>query len=97
VAGVTVAKVAVMIVLPAARLLASPAALIVATLGAEELHITESVRFSVLPPLKKPVAVNCCVYPAAIEGFTGVTAMEMSPLALPAPLRATTLGLPEAR
>jgi hypothetical protein len=26
--------------------------------------------------LNVPVAVNCCVFPAATEGFAGVTAME---------------------
>jgi hypothetical protein len=40
-----------MIVLPAERLLAKPAALIVATPGAEELQATEAVRFCVLPLL----------------------------------------------
>ena len=85
-----------MIVLPAARLLASPAALIVATLAAEELQLTKAVKFSVLPSLKTPVAVNCSMLPAAMEGFTGVTVMETSPLALPVPLSVTTLGPPEA-
>jgi hypothetical protein len=51
VGGLVVAKVAVMIALPAATLLARPAALIVATLAADELHVTEAVRFSVLPLL----------------------------------------------
>ena len=46
-----VARVAMMIVLPAERLLAKPAALIVATPGADELHVTEAVRFCVLPLL----------------------------------------------
>jgi hypothetical protein len=49
--GLVVAKVAMMIVLPAETLLARPAALIVATPGAEELQVTEAVRFSVLPLL----------------------------------------------
>jgi hypothetical protein len=95
--GVVVTNVAMTIVLPAETLLARPAALIVATLGADELQATAAVRFSVLPLPYVPVAVNCCVLPAASDGFTGVTVNEMSPVALPAPLRATTLGLPEAR
>src|SRR5208282_4375088 len=90
-----VAKVAMMLGLPAATPVARPAAVIVATPGAEELQATEAVRFCVLPSLLVPVAVNCSVFPAAIEGFAGVTAMETSPLALPAPPGAITLGPPE--
>jgi hypothetical protein len=90
-------QVAVIVVMPTETLLARPAALIVATPGADEPHWTEAVRFWVLPPLKRPVAVNCCVFPAAIEGFAGVTVMDMSPLVLSAPLRGITLGLPETR
>src|SRR5208282_6636110 len=44
----------------------------------DELHIAVLVRFCVLPSLYVPVAVNCCVVPAAIEGFAGVTAIETS-------------------
>ena len=84
------------VVLPAVRVVARPAALMVATLGFDELHVTEAVRFWVMPSLKRPVAINCCVWPAAIEGFAGVTVREMSPSALPPPLRAMTLGLPAA-
>ena len=44
--------------------LASPAALIVATLDVfAETQVTLPVRFWVLPSLKVPVAVNCCVKP----------------------------------
>jgi hypothetical protein len=32
----------------------------------------------VVPSLKVPVAVNCCVAPLVIEGFAGVTAMDCS-------------------
>jgi hypothetical protein len=46
------AKVAVIVVLPGKTLLASPAALIVATASADELQVTEVVRFWVLPLLK---------------------------------------------
>lgn len=48
--GVAVAKVAVITVLPGATALARPAALTVATPGADEFHTTEAVRFCVLPP-----------------------------------------------
>jgi hypothetical protein len=48
---VIVTQVAVIVVLPGATLLARPAALIVDTPGADELHVTEAVRFCVLPSL----------------------------------------------
>ena len=50
--GVAVTKVAVIVVLPGETLLASPVGVIVATAGADELHRTDAVRFSVLPLLK---------------------------------------------
>ena len=37
------------------------------------------------------VAVNCCVSPEGIEGFAGVTEIEISPLALPAPIAGETV------
>jgi hypothetical protein len=43
-----------------------------------ELHVTVLVRFCVVPSLKVPVAVNCCVAPLAIDGFAGVTAIDCS-------------------
>jgi hypothetical protein len=42
---------AVMVVVPAARVLANPLALIFATVVVEELHPTELVRFCVVPLL----------------------------------------------
>jgi hypothetical protein len=56
--------------------LATPAALIVAVVVVPELHVTLDVRFWVVPSLKVPVAVNCCVAPLVIEGFAGVTAID---------------------
>jgi hypothetical protein len=50
--GLTVTKVAVIVVLPGETLVATPAVLIVATPGADEFHRTDVVRFSVLPLLK---------------------------------------------
>jgi hypothetical protein len=55
---------------------ASPAALIVATVVSDELHVTVLVMFCVEVSLNVPVAVNCCVFPAATEGFAGVTAID---------------------
>ena len=44
----TLLKVAVIVVLPKVNPLASPAAVMVATLGEEELQVTDEVRFCVL-------------------------------------------------
>jgi hypothetical protein len=72
----TVPAVAVIVVLPTIMPLARAAALIVATEGADELHVTDAVKACVLRSLYVPVAANCCVSPAAIEDLTGVTVTE---------------------
>ena len=51
--------VARMVVDPVPIAVATPAALIVATVAAEELHVAVLVRFCVVPSVKVPVAVNC--------------------------------------
>jgi hypothetical protein len=51
--------VARMVVEPVPIAVATPAALIVATVPAEELHVEVLVRFCVVPSLNVPVAVNC--------------------------------------
>jgi hypothetical protein len=70
--------VAVRVEAPIVTPVARPPALIVATLGADELHAAALVRFCVLPSLYVPVAANCSVFPAAIEAFPGVTAIDTS-------------------
>ena len=70
--------VAVIVEVPTAAALASPAALIVAIVAVPELHVTVLVRFCVVPSLNVPVAANCCVAPLAIDGFAGVTAIDCS-------------------
>src|SRR5271157_6632689 len=67
-----------MVVLPAATPVANPALLMVATVVALEVQVADEVRFCLLQSLKVPVAVNCCWFPAAIEGLTGVTAIDTS-------------------
>ena len=67
-----------MVVDPGPTALAKPAVLIVATPAAEELQVTVPPRFCVLPSLNVPVALNCCVLPLVIDGFTGVTAIDTS-------------------
>jgi hypothetical protein len=50
----------------------------VATAVVPELHCTVVVMFCVLLSVYVPVAVNCCVVPAAMLGTAGVTAIETS-------------------
>ena len=75
---VTLPLVALIVEVPAFNALARPEALIVAVVVLEDAHVTVLVRFCVVPSLYVPVAVNCCVPPAATDGFTGVTAIELS-------------------
>jgi hypothetical protein len=73
---------AVMVVEPVVRDCASPAVpaetLIVATVGFDDIHCTDDVRFCVELSLYVPVATNGCVVPRGIEGVDGVTAIETS-------------------
>jgi len=69
-------EVARTVVDPLPTAVARPAVLIVATVTAEELHVAVLVRFCVVPSLKVPVAVNCCVPPFGTDGFAGVTAID---------------------
>jgi hypothetical protein len=63
---------------PAFTPVARPVGLIVTSVASDELQVTEFVRFCVEVSLNVPVAVNCCVFPAGIEGFAGVTAIDTS-------------------
>ena len=73
---------AMIVVVPTATRVAFPfdltALLIMATDFAEELQVTDVVRFRVLLSEYVPMAVNCAVVPIAIEGFIGITATETS-------------------
>jgi hypothetical protein len=75
-------SVAVIVVEPVATDVAmpaeAPALLMVATDGADELQVTDAVRFCVVLFEYVPVAVNCFVVPLAMLGLAGVTAMETS-------------------
>ena len=83
-------KAASIVVCPTATALASPVVLIVATPGADELHVTLVVRSWVLPSLYVPVAVNGWTRSGKIEAFAGVAAMETSAGLVPVPLWAST-------
>jgi len=67
---------AVIVAVPAARMVAKPVLLIVTTAGFEETQVTTVVRSKLAPPVKVPVAVNCSVTPMGMLGFTGVTEMD---------------------
>src|ERR1039458_9637300 len=74
----TVPEAAAIVVLPTIKPLARPAALIVATGSADELHVTDEVKACVLPSLYVPVAENCSGRPAGTVPFAGVIAMDIS-------------------
>ena len=59
-----------------------------AIVAADELQVTESVRFLLLPSLYLPVAVNCWVVPLATCALDGVTVIEVK-------LGEAGVGLPE--
>ena len=72
--------VAVIVVLPATRPLASPAVLIDASVGTDEDHVTPLVRAVCVPLLRLPVTVYCRVKPAATEValFTPATVIDVT-------------------
>jgi len=67
-----------MLVLPGATPDASPRAVIVAVAGTEDDQTTLPVASFVVLSLNVLVAVNCWVFPVAMERFAGVTAIETS-------------------
>lgn len=72
----TLPAVAVIVVVPTVRQVASPVLLIVAISVLEELHVTDEVTSSVLLSEKVPVAVNCLVVPMPLLGLAGVMEIE---------------------
>jgi hypothetical protein len=73
-----VPEVAVIVVVPAVAPVANPPLPMAATEVADEVQIDVVVRFLVVPLLYVPVAVNCSVLPAAIEGEAGAMAIDVS-------------------
>jgi hypothetical protein len=71
----TPAKVALMVVEPSEAETATPAELIAATVVLDEFHVTSDVISWVTVFDNVAVAENCCMAPAAMVGFAGVTAM----------------------
>lgn len=79
-------KSAPIVVVPTPTDVASPldpdVLLIVATPVFEELQVTEEVMSCVVLSENVPVAMNCWVFPRAMLGFTGVTAIDTSTAAV---------------
>jgi hypothetical protein len=67
---------AVIVALPSPTLVARPELLTLATVAADEIQLAEFVKVCVLPSLKVPVAVNCCVVSSGMLAVGGPTAME---------------------
>jgi hypothetical protein len=78
----TVPDFAVIVDEPFATPVAKPPLLIVAIEVADEVQVTLLVRFCVVWLVYVPVAVNCWVLPAAIDGDAGVTAIEVNTAAV---------------
>jgi hypothetical protein len=68
---------AVMLLEPDATPVARPVLLTV-TLGLLDVHVTELVRFCVLPSLNVPIAVNWSVLPARIEALGALMLIDCS-------------------
>src|SRR5262249_25604263 len=75
--------VARMLVAPCWTLLARPPAAMVATLGDDELQLTQLVISCATPLVKLATAVNCWVNPAGTVGFDGVTVIEVAAMPVP--------------
>jgi len=71
----TAPSVALMLLVPTATPWARPLVLMVATEVVAEAHVTEPVMTAVELSEYVPVAVNCWLAPATIDGLAGVTAM----------------------
>jgi hypothetical protein len=70
--------VALMVAVPTVTLCARPLLLMGADDNVSELQVAVEVKFCVVPSVKVPVAMNCCVVPNAIDGLSGVTAIDTS-------------------
>jgi hypothetical protein len=78
----TLPQVAEMFAYPTARPEARPCVLVllltVATVGSEELQCTDDARSCVVPSLKLPLALNCCVVPRGIDEASGEIVIDSS-------------------
>ena len=69
-------EVALIVAVPALRVVATPPEVIVATLEFDEVHVTEVVRFWVLPSVYIPVATYWTFAPTFTDWFDGVTTID---------------------
>lgn len=67
---------AVILLVPAATPVASPEVLMVATDGVSDSQLADTAL--VLPSLYVPVALNCWLLPAVMDGFAGVMVIDCS-------------------
>ena len=74
----TAFDVAVMVAVPTAMAVTSPAVLTVAMLLSEVVHVRLARLLVVLPSLLVPVAVSCNVELGLMDGLLGVTAIEVN-------------------
>jgi hypothetical protein len=82
-----------MVEVPTERPEAKPVELTVATTVLDDVQLTTFVIFDFTPPVKVPVAVNCCWVPLLIEALPGVIAIAVSPVRAPVPESVTDWGL----
>src|SRR5262249_51788741 len=61
---------------PAPIPVAKPVELTVATAVFDETHVTEPVKFCVVPSLNVPIAVNWSLLPFAIDAAAALTAID---------------------
>jgi len=69
--------VAVMVVVPEPVGVAAPFVSTIATVTSDDVHTTWGVIVSLLPSLKCPTALNCCVPPRAAVGVAGVSRIDV--------------------
>ena len=80
-----VVEAADMVLVPPVMPVASPEALTVATPVFEDSQLAVAVRSFVVPSLKLPVALNCCVWPGEMDDVAGVTEIDTNDTVLPPP------------
>lgn len=91
---VTPPSVAVIVVVPAASPVATPAELIVAIEGLEEFQVTFDDRLCVDWLAKTPVAVKIWVFPVEIAATDGVTVIDISGAAVTVSVAVLLIALP---
>jgi hypothetical protein len=95
---VTLPDAAVMLVVPAATPVAVPVPVpvIVAAAVFDDAHTTPVVNAAVVPLLYVPVAVYCCVSPAAMLAVGGVTVIDCSTAAVTVSVTPALVNPPDA-